>query len=69
MRFKINDKGEKEEIIMPHVTPEMLILCELREIKEELQNINNKIDALREEKHNYCPNCGAKMVEPQESEE
>ena len=28
-----------------------------------------KCDAPNNEKWDYCPNCGAKMVEPQESEE
>ena len=28
-----------------------------------------RVDLVNGEPHNYCPNCGAKMVEPQESEE
>ena len=54
MIFKINDKGEKEEVNMPHVTPEMLILCELKEIKEELQTINGKLERLERKDNGTC---------------
>ena len=43
---------------------------EIQEIKKELEVLKNDTQLIKDrlQGYNYCPDCGAKMVEPQESE-